>query len=254
MKRNIILKILVIFLAITITGIHPTLASKADLEKEYTKKGTIAVQEFNDLFELIDTNNDGELSKKELEATGDKAINTLAKMNSTSLASSPAAVGKYNKNAARINVEYNTRRERYGLSVDSDTTAGKSSGDAVVKFYSPDKEDEKNGDESEKGSQKGIDDMMGDANSFVQSAKADVGQVNDSALQNFSSTFYNIFLTAGTAITVIVGLIIGIKYMLGSVEEKADIKTMLVPYVVGCIVVFGSFGIWKLVIEIMQKM
>lgn len=249
MKRNIVLKILLIFLAITVIGIQPVLAVKADLEKEYTKKGTHAVEEFNELFKLIDKNQDGKLSKKELEETGDKAINTLAKMNSTSLAGSPLAVKKYKENAAEINAEYNTRRERYGLSVDSDTTAGKSSGDAVVKFYSPDKEDA-SGD----GSQKGIDDMMGDANSFVQSAKDDVGQVNDSALQNFSSTFYNIFLTAGTAIAVIAGLIIGIKYMLGSVEEKADIKTMLVPYVVGCIVVFGSFGIWKLVIEIMQKM
>lgn len=249
MKKNIMLKTLVMFLAITIIGIKPVLAEKEALEEEYTKKGTRAVDEFNDLFKIIDTNNDGELSKEELKATGDKAINILAKMNSTALASSPAAVGKYRKNSAAINTEYNRRREAYGLPVDNDSTAGRNSGDAVVKFYSPDKEDA-SGD----GSQKGIDDMMGDANSFVQSAKDDVGQVNDSALQNFSSTFYNIFLTAGTAIAVIAGLIIGIKYMIGSVEEKADIKTMLVPYVVGCIVVFGSFGIWKLVIEVMQKM
>ena len=41
----------------------------------------------------------------------------------------------------------------------------------------------------------------------------------------------------------------GIKFIIGSLEEKAEIKAMLIPYVVGCIVVFGAFGIWKLVME-----
>ena len=42
----------------------------------------------------------------------------------------------------------------------------------------------------------------------------------------------------------------GIKFMIGSVEEKAEIKAALVPFVIGCIVVFGAFGIWKIVVTI----
>ena len=38
--------------------------------------------------------------------------------------------------------------------------------------------------------------------------------------------------------------------MLGSVEEQTKVKESLVPFVIGCIVVFGAFGFWKLFVEI----
>ena len=50
------------------------------------------------------------------------------------------------------------------------------------------------------------------------------------------------------------GGIIGIKLMISSASEKAEAKKLLVPYVVGCVVVFGGFGIWKLVVTILQGM
>ena len=65
---------------------------------------------------------------------------------------------------------------------------------------------------------------------------------------------YNALLIIGIIIAVIVGTILGIKFMIGSVEEKADIKKLLIPYIVGCIVVFGAFGIWKLVVTILANM
>ena len=40
--------------------------------------------------------------------------------------------------------------------------------------------------------------------------------------------------------------------MIGSTEEKAEIKKLLLPYVVGCLVVFGAFGIWKFVLTLME--
>ena len=42
--------------------------------------------------------------------------------------------------------------------------------------------------------------------------------------------------------------------MAGSVEQKAKVKDSLVPYIVGCIVIFGAFGIWKLVIQILNNL
>ena len=38
--------------------------------------------------------------------------------------------------------------------------------------------------------------------------------------------------------------------MLGSIEEKAQVKEALIPFIIGCIVVFGAFGIWKIVTQI----
>ena len=37
------------------------------------------------------------------------------------------------------------------------------------------------------------------------------------------------------------------------IEEKAEIKTMLIPYIIGCVVVFGAFTIWKIVVDILQS-
>lgn len=51
----------------------------------------------------------------------------------------------------------------------------------------------------------------------------------------------------------IVGIIIGIQFMVASAEDKAKVKEALVPYVIGCIVIFGAFTIWSTVVNIMQK-
>lgn len=101
-----------------------------------------------------------------------------------------------------------------------------------------------------KDSASSLDDMMSDADGFV---KEGVVQYEEEALQNFSSTLFNIFSIVGAAVAVIIGIIIGIKYMIGSVEEKAEYKKMLVPYIVGCVVVFGAFGIWKLIVVMLES-
>ncbi len=97
-----------------------------------------------------------------------------------------------------------------------------------------------------------LDDMISDAEDFVSSG-GDI-QYDQDALQNVSSSIYNILLTIGIVVAVIVGGIMGIKLMLSSVEEKAETKKLLVAYVVGCVIIFGGFGIWKLIITILEGM
>lgn len=94
-----------------------------------------------------------------------------------------------------------------------------------------------------------LDDMIGDADKFISSANGTV--INDDSLQSFSKTYYNIFLTIGIIVATLVGAVLGIKFMIGGAEEKANVKEKLVAYVVGCIIVFGSFAIWKLVVTIL---
>lgn len=95
-----------------------------------------------------------------------------------------------------------------------------------------------------------LEDMVSDADNFINKGNPKIEQ---SALSNFSKTMYNILLSVGVAVAVIVGAIIGIKLMASSIEEKAEAKKLLVPYVVGCAVVFGGFAIWKLVVTILQQ-
>ena len=79
-------------------------------------------------------------------------------------------------------------------------------------------------------------------------------KIGSDDLKNMSDTIYNILLVAGIIIAIIVGLIMGIKFIIGGIEEKAEIKAMLIPYIIGCVVVFGAFAIWKAVVDILQSM
>lgn len=71
-------------------------------------------------------------------------------------------------------------------------------------------------------------------------------------IKNLSDIIYNVLLILGTVIAVIVGSVLGIQFITGSVEQKAKVKDSLIPFIVGCVVVFGAFGIWKLVITILR--
>ena len=101
-------------------------------------------------------------------------------------------------------------------------------------------------------SESSLEDMTKDADKFVNSGNAPANTFTKS-LQNFSKTMYNILLTIGIFVAVVVGGIIGIKLMTSSAEGKAEAKALLIPYVVGCVVVFGGFGIWKLVVTLLQN-
>ena len=73
--------------------------------------------------------------------------------------------------------------------------------------------------------------------------------VNETRLGEVSSKIYNILLACGIAAAVIVGAGLGIYYIMASAEGKAKIAETLVPYIIGCVVVFGAFAIWKFAID-----
>ena len=92
--------------------------------------------------------------------------------------------------------------------------------------------------------------VISGGDSFIQAGKDGSAKIDKGSLQNASSSIYNILLICGVIIAVLIGSIMGIKFMIDSVEEKAEIKAALVPFAIGCIVVFGAFGIWKIVVTI----
>ena len=67
--------------------------------------------------------------------------------------------------------------------------------------------------------------------------------------QEFIAMMNNIIsgvATVGSVLSVIILMILGIKYMMGSIEEKAEYKKTLVPYLIGAIFVFGASSIANL--------
>ena len=97
-----------------------------------------------------------------------------------------------------------------------------------------------------------IDDIFQSGDEFLQLGKDEGGEdlINQDKLKIEINKVYNIVFAIGVALSVVGGAILGIKFMIGSVEEQAKIKELLIPYVLGCVVVFGAFGIWKIVITL----
>ena len=48
---------------------------------------------------------------------------------------------------------------------------------------------------------------------------------------------------AGSGIALIVITILGIKYILASPSEKADVKKSIMPVIIGCILLFGAVNL-----------
>ena len=102
-----------------------------------------------------------------------------------------------------------------------------------------------------------ISDTFNQADDFLNNGKKEANKDSekniDTELKNSADVIYNVLLAAGVVIAVIIGGILGIKFMIASIEDKAKIKEALIPYIIGCIVVFGSFGIWKLVVTLLNQ-
>ena len=98
------------------------------------------------------------------------------------------------------------------------------------------------------------DDVITAGDNFISVGEAaDSGEVDDDKLTQNIQEIYNALLALGVVVSVIIGALLGIKFLVGSVEEQAKTKELLMPYAVGCIVVFGAFGIWKIVINVLSK-
>lgn len=76
------------------------------------------------------------------------------------------------------------------------------------------------------------------------------GKIQEAELKDLSGYLYNILLAGGVVIAVIVATILGIQFMVGGAEGQAKVKEMLIPFVIGCVVVFGGFAIWKIALTV----
>ena len=62
-------------------------------------------------------------------------------------------------------------------------------------------------------------------------------------IQSAGNSIISILQTVGVVLSVVVLMIIGIKYMMGSAEEKAEYKKTLMPYMIGAALVFAASAI-----------
>lgn len=99
-----------------------------------------------------------------------------------------------------------------------------------------------------------LDDIISAGESWVETGKEHAGiGLSSEKLKDASNSLYNALLAIATIVAVLVGAILGIQYMSAGVEKKVEVKESLFPYFISCIVIFGSLGIWKLVVTILGE-
>lgn len=91
------------------------------------------------------------------------------------------------------------------------------------------------------------------ANDFLHIGLNAGNPLNPGALESGSRLLYNVLLTIGIAVVLIWGLVLAIQFITGSIGEKADVKKNLIVYVIGCIIIFGAFGIWSALLQLLEQ-
>ena len=72
--------------------------------------------------------------------------------------------------------------------------------------------------------------------------------VNVTKIQEIGNGLARVIRNVGIVAAVIILMYIGIKYMLGSAEEKAEYKKVFMPYLIGAVLLFSAAGIAQAII------
>lgn len=67
-------------------------------------------------------------------------------------------------------------------------------------------------------------------------------------IQNIGNQIATVIRNVGIVAAVIIIMYLGIKYMIGSAEEKAEYKKVFMPYLIGAVLLFGASAIAQAVI------
>lgn len=73
------------------------------------------------------------------------------------------------------------------------------------------------------------------------------GNVETNSLTTVGNNVVTIINVVGIVIAVIIMLIIGIKYMIGSASEKAEYKKTMIPYIVGAVLIFAGTSLVRVI-------
>lgn len=97
-----------------------------------------------------------------------------------------------------------------------------------------------------------LGDIFSQAKNFLQKGQNGSTTIDQNEIKGASSDIFNVLVAIGTVLAVVIGGILGIQFMMASAEDKAKIKEAFIPYILGCVIIFGAFAIWSLVVNVLQ--
>jgi len=77
-------------------------------------------------------------------------------------------------------------------------------------------------------------------------------QNDDGEIAKLGGQIASILTTIGIVVAVIVLLVLGIKYMIGSAQEKAEYKKTMIPYIIGAVLLLSASGIVRLLFSALK--
>lgn len=97
-----------------------------------------------------------------------------------------------------------------------------------------------------------VGDIFSDADGFLSKGEKTSNVINEGQLKDTSDFLVKLLTAIGMVVMSAVGIIIGIQFMVASAEDKAKVKEALIPYIIGCAVIFGAYTIWKIAVNMGQ--
>lgn len=78
-------------------------------------------------------------------------------------------------------------------------------------------------------------------------------KINQSQVENDLLPLARILMGIAILVLLIVGAILGVKYMIAGADEKAGIKEKLVWYVISAVLIFGAVAIFNIAVTVLNN-
>ena len=69
----------------------------------------------------------------------------------------------------------------------------------------------------------------------------------ENQIRSIASYIYSALTSIGIVLSVVILAILGVKYMLGSVDERAGYKKSMMPYLIGAVLLFSASTIANII-------
>lgn len=73
----------------------------------------------------------------------------------------------------------------------------------------------------------------------------ELDETDAAGIGNYAGVLIGVVQIVGTMVSAATLIIIGIRYVIGSVEEKAEYKERMIPYIIGAVLIFGASNVVK---------
>ena len=94
---------------------------------------------------------------------------------------------------------------------------------------------------------------------ITMAAKVSIDNIKDndtnveaSGIKNIGSIILSGITGVGIVVSVVMVAILGVKYMMGSAEEREEYKKSMLPYLIGAILLFGASAIANMVVSLVK--